>query len=92
MISNPPYSIDGFMRNFTKNGIVLVKPGESEMHIISKQNFDEFLNILKEFVKRVSLLASFPSQTCNCAFSTFFSLKNEIILYCIFSMLIILKK
>ena len=39
----PDYQI-----NFTKNGIVLIKPGESEMHIISKQNFDEFLNILKE--------------------------------------------
>ena len=37
-----------YQMNFTKNGIVLVKPGESEMHIISKENFDEFLNILKE--------------------------------------------
>ena len=39
----PDYQI-----NFTKNGIVLIKPEESEMHIISKQNFDEFLSILKE--------------------------------------------
>lgn len=37
-----------YQANFTKNGIVLIKPGEKEMHIIREENFGEFVNIIKE--------------------------------------------
>ena len=39
----PDYKI-----TFTKNGIVLVKEGEKEMHIIRKEDFQDFVNIIKE--------------------------------------------
>ena len=39
----PDYKI-----TFTKNGIVLVKDGDKEMHIIRPEDFQEFTNIIKE--------------------------------------------
>ena len=39
----PDYKI-----TFTKNGIVLVKEGDKEMHIIRPEDFQEFTNIIKE--------------------------------------------
>ena len=37
-----------FQITFTINGIVLVKEGEKEMHIIRKEDFQDFVNIIKE--------------------------------------------
>ena len=37
-----------YKATFTKQGIVLVQEGDNQMHIINKNNFDEFVNIIKE--------------------------------------------
>lgn len=38
LISNPPYSIDGFMRNFNKNGIT---PSSSDFTLLTKLNYSD---------------------------------------------------
>ncbi len=38
LISNPPYSIDGFMRNFTKNGI---SPETNDFSLLEKINYSD---------------------------------------------------
>lgn len=38
LISNPPYSIDGFMRNFTKNGIT---PESGDFSLLDKLNYND---------------------------------------------------
>lgn len=38
LISNPPYSIDGFMRNFTKNGIT---PESGDFSLLEKVNYSD---------------------------------------------------
>lgn len=37
-----------YKATFTKQGIVLVQEGDNQIHIINKNNFDEFVNIIKE--------------------------------------------
>lgn len=38
LISNPPYSIDGFMRNFNKNGIT---PSSNDFSLLKKINYND---------------------------------------------------
>lgn len=38
LISNPPYSIDGFMRNFTKNG---TSPETNDFSLLEKINYSD---------------------------------------------------
>lgn len=54
LIANPPYSIDGFMRNFTKNNI---SPDSGDFSLLDKINYNDSA-IEKYFVERAYQLIS----------------------------------
>lgn len=60
LISNPPYSIDGFMRNFTKNGIT---PESRDFSLLDKINYNDsaietfFVERAEQLVKKEGYVA-----------------------------------
>lgn len=54
LIANPPYSIDGFMRNFTRNGIT---PTSNDFVLLDKINYNDTA-IEKFFVERAEQLVT----------------------------------